>query len=525
MTSVFVEGRALYIHGGQYAEGSTSVPTTSQPNYTLMTTEGPTDYRLTSALLTDNNGWLMISNATGSKLRVDNLAWSEVSFGPAIMSTDRGLAMATDPTTGSIYIINGGLSNGVKQTFTYNEALNQYKEIGQTVPMESGFAGAWTIARKSMLIHGGVKANVLQAGLYEFLPSNTAPLIQPVVSSGDIPTARQGHCMVSAYGGTKMIVFGGIGTSNAALSDIYILDSMTLKWTKGTDGGATVARAYTACAVTNDMFVAWGGCDGSLTTLTNNIMVIYNLKTNQWTSSFSPLPYTGPLTPTGTVPPTASGSGKINPTSDSNSQTSENASSGSNLGAIVGGVVGGLVFIGLIVGLVIFRRRQQAKANNALSTQPNLKDHDKGGIEYLDTSNNNTFIGHSHEKYPDNEVSVSAVVPQYSIFQPTVSTAEAQSQYQLAYIDHHHQQHQQQGQPSLQYNNPQTIPFAPSPVTSVRTTTTLTSTGSPPINYATKPAVGNEDLDGVIQPVVRHPHTPGDSQTFKSVSGPHTYMP
>ncbi|KAG0380016.1 hypothetical protein BGX24_010615 [Mortierella sp. AD032] len=139
MTSVFIEDRGLFVHGGQYTKGTQSVATsmtfsldlstpweTNQPKYTLMTMEGPTDYKLTSVLFTDNNGWLMVSNATGSNLRLDNLVWSEVSFGANIMNKDRGLAAATDPITGSMYIINGGVQNGVKRTFTYNEVINQY---------------------------------------------------------------------------------------------------------------------------------------------------------------------------------------------------------------------------------------------------------------------------------------------------------------------------------------------------------------------------------------------------------------
>ncbi|KAF8933174.1 hypothetical protein BGZ47_011001 [Haplosporangium gracile] len=72
-------------------------------------------------------------------------------------------------------------------------------------------------------------ANVLQSVLYGFLPSNDASLIQFVPTSGDAPTARQGHCMVSAYGGAKMIVFGGFGNRNLPLGDIYILESNSPK--------------------------------------------------------------------------------------------------------------------------------------------------------------------------------------------------------------------------------------------------------------------------------------------------------
>ncbi|KAF9117575.1 hypothetical protein BGW39_002053 [Mortierella sp. 14UC] len=478
-----------------------------------MTTEGPTDSRLTSVLFTDNNGWLMVSNATGSKLRLDNLVWSEVSFGDKIMNKDRGLAAATDPTTGSMYIINGGVDNGVKKTFTYNEVINQYKEIGQTVPMESGFAGAWTNARKTMLIHGGVRANAVQDLLYEFIPSNDVPVIQPVIYSGDAPTARQGHCMVSAYGGTKMIVFGGIGASNSALGDIYVLDTSDLKWSKGADGGVSVARAYTACAVSNDMFVAWGGCDGAMATMTSNVTVVYNLKTNQWVSSYSPFPY---VRTTGSAAATPSGTGTGNGSSPTDTATGAESDGNSSSGGIIGGIVGGLAVIGIVVGLFIFRRRRQVNQASTTAAVSEPVTVGKDNVYY----NSDKGSPHTDPNAPPTSGG-GVVAPQYHIFQP--STSESGSIYQLAYIDHHQQnqllvqqQQQQKEQERPPLKDPQTFNIDSPSVTSY-TPSTNSNAGTNTQPIMTTMTMNSGNSAELYQAASRNPHTPNDTQIFASV--------
>ncbi|KAG0322779.1 hypothetical protein BGZ97_004092 [Linnemannia gamsii] len=497
----------------------------SKPNYTLMTTEGPTDYLITSTLISSDNVWIMISNATGSVLRLDGTvpAWSEQAFAANTLSKDKGLVAATDPITGSIYIVNGGLENGAKRLFTFNKDLNLFKEINQLVPMESGFAGAWSVERKRMYIHGGIQSTVLQSVLYEFLPSNDAPLIRFVPSTGDAPTARQGHCMVSAYGGAKMVVFGGFGDSTTPLGDIYILNTTSSTWTKGTDGGLSAARAHTACAVTNDLFVAWGGTQDGVNTITSNITIVYNLKTNQWQSTYSPLPYVASSPPTATASENGTGAG-LKPTGTG---TATNATSrGSNLGAIIGGVVGGLSVIAIVVALFVYRKRQAKNSTNNTSSATTRPRSTHKEINSPDFNN---------DQSPYGEAPVSAVAPppQYNIFQPTTTTSAATGPgYQLAYIDHFQQRHpqdrqqqQEQEQEQTFIHAPQTVPCAPSsPVNSSYTTSTTNS--SPVIKYSTKPRITGSSGTELFQVETRHPHTPGNGQFFADIQNadrhPHT---
>lgn len=133
-----------------------------------------------------------------------------------------------------------------------------------------------------------------------------------------------------------MVVFGGDTAENVTLRDIYVLDVATWKWTRGPDAPLEDARAGAACAVSNDMFVAFAGYVRN-PYFNNNprLLVVYSLSTNSWVNKFT---YT-PL-------PKGSGSG---------------SDSSSNLGAIIGGAAAACV---VLSGIIIYtvRRRRKAKA-------------------------------------------------------------------------------------------------------------------------------------------------------------------
>ncbi|KAF9079317.1 hypothetical protein BGX27_006617, partial [Mortierella sp. AM989] len=117
---------------------------------------------------------------------------------------------------------------------------------------------------------------------------------------GDIPSPRRSSCFVPAYQGTKMVLFGGLTTSEVTLGDIYILDVATLTWTRGPDGGPTVARFESACAITNDYFISWGGLNLDTRVITTTT-VVYNIKTATWTTNFDgSKPHSGGLESTKT---------------------------------------------------------------------------------------------------------------------------------------------------------------------------------------------------------------------------------
>ncbi|KAG0322778.1 hypothetical protein BGZ97_004091 [Linnemannia gamsii] len=220
------------------------------------------------------------------------------------------------------------------------------------VPLDGSFTSVWSKMRKAAFVFGGYtidssNSSVAQRTLFMYQTNGSAgngtPTFRSAPDSGAIPSARYGHCMVEAYNGTKMVLFGGFDQVGRALGDIFVLDVATLRWTRGTDGGATAARAYTACAITNDLFVAWGGVTldpqtGFASAVSENITIVYNLKTLQWQSTYHPEPYAPPqlvtATPTATTPtPTSAGTGgRLSPTTVT-------------LISLVGGILLGLLLI------------------------------------------------------------------------------------------------------------------------------------------------------------------------------------
>ncbi|KAF9128430.1 hypothetical protein BGW39_005054 [Mortierella sp. 14UC] len=112
---------------------------------------------------------------------------------------------------------------------------------------------------------------------------------------GDVPMGRYGHCMVEAYNGTKMVLFGGTTQENVTTGEVFVLDVATLTWTKGkATGGAAMSasRMFASCAVTNEMFVAYGGVTVDHGTkgwsMVKEPLVVYNLKTGEWQARFDP---------------------------------------------------------------------------------------------------------------------------------------------------------------------------------------------------------------------------------------------
>ncbi|KAF9992340.1 hypothetical protein BGZ65_012349, partial [Modicella reniformis] len=77
---------------------------------------------------------------------------------------------------------------------------------------------------------------------------------------GEVPEPRSSACLVPAFGGSKMVLFGGYTRHEVSvLSDIHILDLDTMVWTRGPNVKSKERRARAACAVSNDQLIAWGG--------------------------------------------------------------------------------------------------------------------------------------------------------------------------------------------------------------------------------------------------------------------------
>ncbi|KAF9986824.1 hypothetical protein BGZ75_001371 [Mortierella antarctica] len=367
MASTFIETQFMLVHGG--SPGSNVPPVgrtfalkldtnwnTSQPDIEALRDDFQ-GFNIASALSSDNKTWLIMANAIPHKFRIDNGTWSQDPSYPSFTAKG-GLGAATDPETGLIYVINGFSTNGSSSMLQYNlDTRTSYPlPMHPALVTLSDAAVVWSKVRKSMLVHGGwgysYPPSLLQ-GLYEFVPDGGYGTWTLLLDKGDRPEPRKGHCLVPAYGGSKMILFGGLlGSGERAASDVYSLDVKTLTWSKLTDPGELYARAYHACAVSNDMFVSWGGSDSTYNVTNTNVTLVYNLKMNVWQDTFSPQPQEAV-----SVPPYSSLS----------------------LAAIIG-IVAGIIGIVIAAGYVVYRRKQRPCEPASVSCADSVAaDHSLGG--------------------------------------------------------------------------------------------------------------------------------------------------
>ncbi|KAF9360949.1 hypothetical protein BGX26_006943 [Mortierella sp. AD094] len=207
---------------------------------------------------------------------------------PNVTQSLSGLAAVADPNTGLIYIPGGG--NEGQNMMEYNPSTGS----SQLLPMPTEYASksvryftaVWSSQRNSILLYGGFYnasgTDVAFADLYEYLPS--AASWNLIKTSGNAPEGSTSHCMVPAYNGTKMVIFGGILYSSYQ-GNLYILDVQSMKWSQGTNIDPSLARSRMACAVAGDSFVAWGGFGTSAELL--GTPVVYDLKGNKWATQFT----------------------------------------------------------------------------------------------------------------------------------------------------------------------------------------------------------------------------------------------
>ncbi|KAF9356471.1 hypothetical protein BGX26_005204 [Mortierella sp. AD094] len=131
-----------------------------------------------------------------------------------------------------------------------------------------------------------------------------------------------------------MILYGGFAssttnTSGPPYNDIYILDVATFVWTRGSSSTTDTGRGGQACAVSGDYLIVWGGFN---VLASGTLAMVYNIKTDTWTNSYSPPP-----------------------------GSSSGSSSSSKVAIIAGCVSGALVLILLAAGFIWHRKRSSKK--------------------------------------------------------------------------------------------------------------------------------------------------------------------
>ncbi|KAG0055534.1 Leucine-zipper-like transcriptional regulator 1 [Gryganskiella cystojenkinii] len=385
-----VDEKTLYIQGGQpntqptvaFSLDLTKTFTDMNPPWKPLST-GPTVTGQCMVVSSDKSKLLMIdtldpavltytiaTNKWQNTTALTNLKW--IYDAHAVM----------DPDTNTVYMVNGYAfynSSARVAMLVYDATRRISSSVPTTfIPEDlTGYSAVWSTLRKSMLIYGGsYNTSDFVSTFYEYVPGTKK--WSNVTTTGTSPGKLSGHCMVSAYSGTKMVVFGGVTPDDEpVLGTFYFLDLVTMVWTNGTSS-ATV-RYDMACAVAGDSFLAWGGCDengctfNATTTTTSTIPLIYNMRTNQWVHQFDPTPYQAPSTTQGPSPTNT----------QSPDTTTASSSDGSNAKSI-GGAVGAIAGLGVIGAFYFFRHkksRQQARKDRVPADMKDL-----GGSRFSDES-------------------------------------------------------------------------------------------------------------------------------------------
>ncbi|KAF9093097.1 hypothetical protein BGX23_003661 [Mortierella sp. AD031] len=343
-----------------------------------------------------NTGW--------STFNFAKRTWANFTLPPG--TTNRiGIKSGVDYNTGIVYV-PAAFANGTQMIVNSVGTGYLNPSVMPTTLMPAPIyheTFVWSSVRGTFLHYGGKTMFGTESGnpyLNEFSPTVGWSRVQ---TTGPTPGDISGHCMVPAYNGTKMVVFGGTDLHENSSGNIYILDVQSRRWEAGKPVNPNQARCNMACAVAGDSFVAWGG-DNKRVNM-DATPIVYNLKTGEWTTQFY----------------------RVTPDGGSLPAPTPGAQGGSNIAAIAGGAAGGIVLGGIVAFLLIRRRRQ----NNA-----------KGHA--------GTGDGDQEPAKPSEKTETPSAGPSTP---PTSVPVSAQAQSLPHHHDHQQQQYQQQQYEQQQYQS------------------------------------------------------------------------
>ncbi|KAF9378118.1 hypothetical protein CPB97_009781, partial [Podila verticillata] len=387
--SVFVEGKAFYIQSGLTTTGLTqqtfsislaSSWNTAKPSYTKLP-NGINDYRFPNTLLDDGVSWFAVSNKVWLTYNINTGAITQ----RAPLNTYSGLlglSAVLDRVSGEVVIPNGNTDSAQTTTlYITPSSLATRSDSQPGVP--SGlvrYSLAWSESAQKEILFGGVTTSGIYFSSFYQRNSSSGGVWSPITATA-APSLRESACMVPAFNGTKLILFGGSAPLDVPLSDVSIYDVAKNTWTAVSDGGPGRARSAHACAVSGDALIVWGGYSNSATrSPPANVLAVYNLTTNLWTDTYNavtikPIPTSISTSSISTPKPTSttsSGSGSGNGTGNGTAtgpgqDTSGSGSasgSGHNTGAIAGGVSAAVVIVLVGLGFVFWRRNRLKKDGN-----------------------------------------------------------------------------------------------------------------------------------------------------------------
>ncbi|CAO3566128.1 unnamed protein product [Mortierella alpina] len=336
---------------------------------------------------------LIVSNPSGamSTYNITSDSWLD----PRILEqspASTGIHQAAmDPTTGYVYIPSGSDNGASMMVYNPTDGTASTASMPPAAGQQglSFFGAAWSTVRQSIILYGGLDSTGMNSHLLEFQPVNSRWVNLNAV--GPSPGDVSAPCVVPAYNGAKLVVFGGISTALfSTLGSIYVLDVLSLSWKKGTNIDPSQNRT---------------GNNNKHTPI--QPLVIYNLKTNIWTNQFSiPAPPPTSTTVTSLARPGATATETPGSTDTSVLPSASGPTTGATSQIIIGLVGGGITvtFALFLLGFVLYLRRRQGHRHHRTvpSPDPTLKhqyhprDTNSDEDEELSTYPPSHPYGHAH---------------------------------------------------------------------------------------------------------------------------------
>ncbi|KAF9163048.1 hypothetical protein DFQ26_002991 [Actinomortierella ambigua] len=408
-TSLYIQGGNIDfrdpspLRTGQFYRLDLSVPwNTSQPAWHKLK-DGPVNAIFPAVFSLDEKTMITFHSGTSTtfayKYSVESDSWSPSML--RVKNPDfQGISAVTDLSTGLVYLAAGYSTPYRDSMDVFDFAIDDIRSTklppsSQAFEARAYYTNVWSRSRNSILYFGGYNASlgvVETAVVTEYVPSTQ--VWSTLTPTGTGPSNRADHCMTINDDGTKAVVFGGrLPTGNSG--DIFILDLKANTWTKGMAGPI---RLYATCTIAGDLFVTWGGADGTQTIgfgTSSQPPLVYNITADRWVTDYiPPASYVTPPKPIETV-------------------TEANES---NVGAIAGGIAAAVVVVAGIAFFIFMRRRKSAKDKSKTSGA----DHSYAAVSHQDVYSNN---------HSDGPVSASVAAP------APVPDAEAQ----IFYPSHNYQ--------------------------------------------------------------------------------------
>ncbi|KAF9081441.1 Multiple epidermal growth factor-like domains protein 8 [Mortierella sp. AD031] len=277
------------------------------------------------------------SPSTASRYDVTTGVWTpSAAYLPA--NHFQGISAVTDTNTGLVYMAAGYSTSLRNMLDVYDFATDTVTSSAMPAPetalaARAYYGNVWSQHRKSVLYFGGYNISVTPMDRLNIVTelATDSQKWSTLPTSGPPPSMRADHCIAANEDGTMVVIYGGRPANGPYLGDINILNTKTQTWTQGVSGKP---RIYTACTISNNQLLVWGGSEID-DQIASPEVLIYNLTSATWNTTYTPPPKS------------------VAPPSESSSPV--------NAGAIAGGVVAGVAVICACVLFYIFRRRRHAR--------------------------------------------------------------------------------------------------------------------------------------------------------------------